>query len=164
MAIEIVGRHLTTVPVDLSAMARDLGVAVVTEPLPDDISGKIERDWMDDFVITLNAGHSSTRRRFTLAHEIAHFVMHRDLIGDGITDNALYRDARLGDERERQANRYAATLLMPPDLVKKVWNEGVFTAEGMAARFDVSPAVAEIRMRELGCVLWKKPAILELPF
>ncbi|MER8806065.1 ImmA/IrrE family metallo-endopeptidase [Mesorhizobium australicum] len=133
------------------------------EAMPENISGKIELDWLDEPVITVNKTHPRSRQRFTIAHEIAHFVLHRDLIGDGIIDNALYRDDRIGDARERQANRYAASLLMPMSLVKKAWRDGIRSAPGLASAFGVSPAVADIRWRELGCVLWQD-AEEELPF
>ena len=167
LAVEIVEGFLHSAPVDVRAMASALDLRIVEEDLGE-ISGKIERDWLDpdDFVITINERHAEVRKRFTIAHEIAHFVLHRDLIGNGIVDDALYRDARIGDQKERQANRYAARLLMPRDLVRSVWNEGYSTKVGLASRFWVSTAVAEIRMEELGCVLWPAPAKTEvdLPF
>jgi Zn-dependent peptidase ImmA (M78 family) len=160
LATELVKRYTHSRPVDVQALANALGLRVVETPLPDDISGKIERDWVDGdgFMITLNSNHAPVRRRFTLAHEIAHFVLHRDLIGDGIVDNGLYRDNRIGDERERQANTYAAQILMPRNLVRQAWNEGLTSAAELAAAFRVSAGVAEIRMRELGCRLWPSPA------
>lgn len=154
LVIDKIRRHQRDYPVDVHALATDLGIAIRSDDLPDNISGKIERDWLDDPVITVNRAHPRTRQRFTVAHEIAHYVLHRDLIGDGIVDNALYRDDRIGDARERQANRYAASLLMPSTLVKKAWADGVRSSQGLARAFQVSPAVAEIRWRELGCVLW----------
>jgi Zn-dependent peptidase ImmA (M78 family) len=157
---EIISQLSTRAPVDPYAIAEALNIRVIEATLPESISGKIERDWIDNdgFMITVNAGHSEVRKRFTVAHEIAHYVLHRDLIGDGIIDNALYRDGRLGDEKERQANRYAAIILMPPRLVREAWNRGKITATDLAHEFGVSAAVADIRMRELGCVLWPKPA------
>jgi hypothetical protein len=38
---------------------------------------------------------------------------HRDLIGDGLIDDGMYR-SKLGGDYERQANRFAAEILMPP--------------------------------------------------
>ncbi|MDF1598266.1 ImmA/IrrE family metallo-endopeptidase [Mesorhizobium sp. YIM 152430] len=158
ITVDIIDRFQREYPVDIYGMAQALKIRVVEQDLPDTISGKIEHWWRGDFMITVNSRHSRTRKRFTIAHEIAHYVLHRDLIGeDGITDNALYRDNRIGDIRERQANRYAATLLMPKSLVRRAWNEGVNDHQAMAQAFDVSPAVAEIRLRELGSVFWSRP-------
>lgn len=155
ISADIIDRFQREYPVPMRPMASALGLIIREQNLPDNISGKIEKDWKGDYVITVNSNHSETRKRFTIAHEIAHYVLHRDLIGEvGITDNALYRDGRIGDIRERQANRYAATLLMPKTLVQKAWKEGVRSSASLASRFEVSQAVADIRWRELGCVLW----------
>ncbi|MGQ5719910.1 ImmA/IrrE family metallo-endopeptidase [Pseudochrobactrum asaccharolyticum] len=152
--VEIINRFQNSYPVRIRSMAEELGLEIHETNLPDNISGKIERGWSNDYIITVNSNHSENRKRFTIAHEIAHYILHRDLIGDGIIDNALYRDNRLGDTRERQANRYAATLLMPRPLVQKAWQEGVTSPELLAEHFQVSQAVADIRWRELGCILW----------
>ena len=111
---------MKTVPVDVRGLATALGLKVVEDRLSPNVSGKIERDWFADdaFVITVNASHSETRKRFTIAHEIAHFVLHRDQIGDGVTDDGMYRSETLSTSVERQANQYAADILMPWNLVQ----------------------------------------------
>ena len=153
---EIVGTFLDKAPVDVAGMAKALSLKVAYEPLPDDVSGKIECELSGPCKVTVNTRHSKTRQRFTLAHEIAHYVLHRDLIGDGIVDDGMYRSEQLFSAHERQANNYAARTLMPVGLMRQAWDEGIDTAQGMAIRFDVSAQVAEIRMREVGCLLWPK--------
>lgn len=156
LAVDIIDRFQRSYPVDMHGMSDALGIRISEKSLPDNISGKIEKDWpFGSYLITVNSKHSRTRQRFTIAHEIAHYVLHRDLIGDGIIDDGLYRDGRIGDIRERQANRYAATLLMPKSLVRRAWDMGMRTHQDLAREFDVSTAVAEIRWRELGCILWQ---------
>lgn len=146
---EIIAEYTQKAPVDVYKIADSLGLRVETLELGNDISGKIERSWFGGgYIASLNTKHAATRRRFTLAHEIAHFVLHRDMIGDGIADDAMYRSAR-GSEIERQANAYAATILMPAPLVKLAFRSGTKSFSGMAHAFDVSPEVAQIRMREL---------------
>lgn len=146
--IEIVGDFTREAPVDLGRMAEALGLEAVLDPgLPDDVSGKIARVGRG-YRVSVNAGHPPRRQRFTLAHEIAHYVLHRDLIGDGITDDAMYRSVLRGDI-ESQANRFAADLLMPAALVRAAWRQGVKSYAEMAARFDVSEDAARIRMRDL---------------
>lgn len=164
LAVEIIDPFLDHAPVDIRGMAKALDLKIEEEFLPIDVSGKITCSWWDGYVITVNATHSETRKRFTIAHEIAHYVLHRDLIGDGIVDNALYRDNRIGDARERQANRYSASLLMPAATVRRAWDQGATTARALADEFKVSEAVAEIRMRELGCVLWPRPKARQVDF
>lgn len=147
LAIEVVRDFTQYAPVDVRGLARVLRLHVLDEDIGAD-SGKIERDLFGGFKITVNARHSETRRRFTIAHEIAHFVLHRDKIGDGIIDDALYRSAK-GGAIERQANNYAASILMPAPLVGAKWRCGMTAAADLATAFEVSSAVAEIRIREL---------------
>lgn len=120
---------------DVYRLARALGLEIRDIKLPDYVSGKIEKDWRSgSFVISINDSHPLTRRRFTVAHEIAHFVLHQDLIGDGIVDDALYRSSK-GNEIERQANAYAATILMPAPLVRARFNSGDKSYAGIADAF-----------------------------
>ena len=149
LPVEIVSRFLNSAPVDLDGMARALGLVVEERWFDEaDTAGMIERAGRT-YRISLNHMDSPRRKRFTLAHEIAHYILHRDLIGDGITDRGLYR-SRLSDTIERQANRYAANLLMPSGLVRAAWREGDCSVAGMAARFNVSEEAARIRLSELG--------------
>lgn len=149
-AVEVISAYQKAAPVDVHAIARALGIDVVIDrALPDDISGKIEAIGSTGrYRVTVNGKHSPTRQRFTIAHEIAHYVLHRSLIGDGIVDDAMYR-SKQGNEIERQANSYAATILMPAPLVREKYRAGVTSYAEMANIFDVSSEVARIRMREL---------------
>jgi Zn-dependent peptidase ImmA (M78 family) len=146
--LEIVETFLTSAPIDLSGMADALGLTVIETPdWQNDASGSIERS-RSGFIIKINAEHSATRKRFTLAHEMAHYILHRDLIGDGITDDAMYRSG-CPNSIETEANQYAAGLLMPARLMREAWKQGIRSYAEMANRFGVSSKAAEIRMREL---------------
>ncbi len=90
---------------------------------------------------------------FTIAHEIAHYILHRELIGDGIVDDILYRSG-LSDHLEAQANRLAADLIMPwPSLHKRIQelsdlkNEELY--EQLAKDFEVSTTAMKIRLGKL---------------
>ena len=148
-ATEIIGDFTRAAPVNVYGLACALGLEIKNVGLEEDVSGKIEKSWLaGTYTISINARHPLTRRRFTAAHEIAHFVLHRDLIGDGIVDDAMYRSKK-GDEIERQANAYAATILMPAPLVFAKFRAGEKSFAGIAMAFEVSSEVAQIRMREL---------------
>jgi Zn-dependent peptidase ImmA (M78 family) len=148
LPIEVIADFTQSAPSDVRGLARSLGLPVLEEDLGTDVSGKIERDLFGGYKITVNSRHSETRRRFTIAHEIAHYVLHRSKIGDEIVDDGLYRSAR-GGTIERQANNYAASILMPAPVVGEKWRAGARTPEALAKVFDVSAAVAEIRIKEL---------------
>lgn len=144
-------RHLQSAPVKLSALASALGLRVIATDLPNGISGEIRPDIEPDkYVIRVNKKDSSRRQRFTVAHEIGHYLLHREAIGNGITDDVLYRST-LSDAREAQANRIAADLLMPDHLVSD-WLEKAKKLDiddkvgFLADKFNVSEAAMKIRL------------------
>lgn len=148
--LTIIPRHQKKPPIPVARIARDLGLEVYRSGgWPDSISGMIRRDaergGPSGYAIFANGDHAATRRRFTIAHEIGHFVLHRELIGDGITDDALYR-SRLQGGIEAAANRFAADLLMPWNLIREVVAGGVDTVEALAEAFNVSRSAMSIRL------------------
>jgi Zn-dependent peptidase ImmA (M78 family) len=149
--LEVISSYQTEAPVNLDGIAQDLGLKVYKELLGQDIAGMIARDLekggSSGFAIYLNSREHSNRQRFTLAHEIAHFVLHFDLIESGITDDRMYR-SQLTNSYETQANRFAASMLMPRTLVKKFVDERL-SEEEMAKRFQVSNAAMKIRLEGL---------------
>jgi len=102
------------------------------------------------YLIEVNGAHHENRRRFTLAHEIAHFMMHRDQIGDGIEDGALYRSEGTSDHMERQANFQAAIMLMPAPLVRDAFAKHSRSPHILARDFKVSESAMRIRLKNCG--------------
>ncbi len=147
---EVIRGHQNDPPVQMIPIAEELGISVFrVKGWPDEVSGQIIRDPKDGgsrgYAINTNAGHAVTRRRFTIAHEIAHFVLHRHLIGDGIQDDALYRSG-IGSPLEAEANRLAADILMPWHLVRGAIRGGSESVETLARRFHVSRSAMSIRL------------------
>lgn len=142
---EILRRHQQHPPVQLGALAHELGVRILVSSLPHKVSGTLTKEANDQWTIRVNRDESKTRQRFTIAHEIAHFILHRDEIGNGISDDVFYRSG-LSDRREREANRLAAEILMPWTLINKAVDEGVNTPEDLAKSFQVSEAAMKVRL------------------
>lgn len=151
LPIEMATEAMNSAPVDVFGLAERMGLIVRKTVMGEDFSGSIRRLPDGRCEIEINSLHSPTRQRFTLAHEIAHYILHLSLIGDGITDDALYR-SKQPSQIERQANRFAARMLMPAHLVRQHFAAGLQSPEKMARKFEVSSAVAEIRLRELGLI------------
>ena len=148
--LTIIPRHQRKPPVPVVRVARDLGLEVYRSGgWPDSVSGMIRRDaergGASGYAIFSNGDHAVTRRRFTIAHEIGHFVLHRELIGDGLTDDALYR-SRLQGGDEAAANRFAADLLMPWNRIREAVVGGMDTVEKLAVAFKVSHSAMSIRL------------------
>lgn len=149
---EIIRRHTSTVPVRLSGLARDLGVDVKLVTLEPGISGMIRPSTSSrsGFEIRIDKHETPERQRFTLAHELGHYIHHRDRIGDGITDDVLYRSERISNAEEVQANRFAANVLMPKALLQGYIGEYATIDEKavreLAEMFRVSIPAMEIRL------------------
>jgi Zn-dependent peptidase ImmA (M78 family) len=86
--------------------------------------------------VWLNAGEPAPRRRFTLAHEVGHWVC-QVLEGRGAPVMCRADVVGVGEGKalEREANVFAAELLMPEELVRERFDGVVETA---AAMFRVS--------------------------
>ena len=80
-------------------------------------------------MIGVNEDHHSNRQRFSIAHEIAHFVLHH---GDTYIDKGYrvhFRDLESGSgtkREEMEANAFAAALLMPA-----VWVRGCISQSAL---------------------------------
>jgi hypothetical protein len=143
-----IAKFQTGAPVDVEAIARHFGISVYYRDLGPDVAGMLVRDrpngGASGFAIFVNSKNEANRQRFTLAHEIAHFVLHRDLVGASVTDDAMYR-SNLSNAFESQAHRLAADILMPSIIVKTVLQLGLPLGE-LARRFGVSEQALKIRI------------------
>ena len=114
--VEVLNNFAKQVPVQVGALAQALGLKVVVAALPLNISGMIQPDEDDGFIIKVNRFEPKERQRFTIAHEIAHYLLHRDRISAGVVDSVLYR-SKLSSRLEAEANKLAADIIMPMDQV-----------------------------------------------
>lgn len=115
----ILDSHSQEVPVKLGLLARELGLEVFKSTLKPDKSGLIEPSdhAPSGYRIKINRHEMVERQRFTLAHEIAHFLLHRQDIGGGVVDDVLYRSG-LSDRKEVEANKLASRIIMPDSSVR----------------------------------------------
>ena len=105
-------------PVGIRKIAKLLGTRVEETPADEGLSGFLLRGaTSDDFVIGVNAKQSASRKRFTIAHECGHFLLHG---GEAFHVDGVFQINRRDDksstgseESEIEANLFAAELLMP---------------------------------------------------
>jgi Zn-dependent peptidase ImmA (M78 family) len=150
-------------PVPVDKIAKGLGAQLRFSPLDDELSGMIYISEGTP-IIGINALHHPNRQRFSLAHEVAHLVLHRPLISGKVHVDKEFRVAvlnrdttsALGTEKiEIEANQFAAELLMPTAwfiaaLESKAFdidNEGPL--DELAKKFRVSRQALEFRIRNL---------------
>jgi Zn-dependent peptidase ImmA (M78 family) len=140
------------VPVQVGVIAERLGLDVLSVTLPTEISGQIRRRDDGVYEILVNNTDVAVRQRFTVCHEIAHYLLHRNLIDrEGITDNILYR-SKLTNRQEAEANRLGAALLLPWEKVTE-WHHGIYgrppekaNIEHIASAFRASSLAVGFRL------------------
>lgn len=137
--------YMKEAPVDVLACATAVGLPVYSADLGQGISGMIvRRD--GGFVCYVDATEPSVRQRFTAAHELGHFALHRELIGDTHSDNYLLRAEGFTGYQETQANAFAADLLMPRELIQRKMEQGITSVADLARAFGVSQIAMSIRL------------------
>lgn len=153
--LDIIRERASSAPVDVIAIAQDLGLEPTSAVMENNIAGYIRRDDLSvaGYRIFYNREHHRFRQRFTVAHELGHYMMHRDLLGEGVGDDIMYRDGPTNLDNkwitpveERQANTYAANLLMPLPLIQHWRERGVSAIADLAEKFDVSVEAMRIRL------------------
>ena len=150
-------------PVPVELVARKLGLEVERAVLGDEISGVlVVVDGRG--VIGVSSNQAPARQRFTIAHECGHFVLHRDRLPVFIDKQflkpyfAAYRSSvsATGEDRmEREANSFAAALLMPvvllQDVISKLEHDLTDdqVVDALARRFQVSRQSMSFRLANL---------------
>jgi hypothetical protein len=146
---KVIRRFTSSAPVNIVGLARDLGITVRQAELGEN-SGEIFPDLVrggfSGFSILVNSAHPRVRKRFTVAHELGHFLRHRNRISNRLIDDKMYR-SRLGNTKEAEANKLAAELLMPGRLIQQLRAEGVKNVEDLAKRFEVSLEAMKHRIK-----------------
>ena len=157
-ATRLLAEHgVTEAPVDVEGLAKALGISVSHERLDNDVSGLL---LVEDGVakVAINESHHSNRRRFTLAHEIGHVLLHAK--GDRVfVDRRFFRNdwSSKGEPREEiEANAFAAALLMPRSLIRQhlAADSGITDVDvfRLATKFQVSEQAMTLRLVKLGYI------------
>ncbi len=106
----------------------------------------------DRAIITVNTKAPRSRQRFSAAHELGHWMYDRGRVAFACTESALVR-GWADSNPEKQANRYAADLLLPPVMFSPLAKSRHIThasASELARRFDTSLTATAIRLVEFG--------------
>ena len=133
-------------PVSLRDVVSALNLEVVQTTGEPFLSEGALQPMGDSHAIVVRGASNERRRRFTIAHEIGHFVLHPGRLAPergGAVSEAW-------QEQEREADQFAAELLMPEDLVREAVVEHGDDASRLADRFDVSRQAMQTRLRRLG--------------
>ena len=157
--------NLFKTPINVEELAQKLSIEVIEEDLDKNISGFLMVK-NNNSIAVINSRHHKNRKRFTLAHEIGHFVLHKRkdeellFMEESLTyfrsKNNLEKISESEKKIEREANLFAAELLMPKVLVSKTIEEKCLDIDNeydftdLATIFKVSEVTLAIRLKELG--------------
>lgn len=135
-------------PVNIKELAKNYGLEVIEFDFGEEannISGFID---IEKKKIYVNSNDSENRKTFTVAHELGHWLLHREKLDTNPDYAILYRQP-LGkankDPIEAEANFFAATLLVPKELLDKEENKD---PTYLAGRFKVSEEVIGYRLED----------------
>ena len=113
-------------PVNVEALIKDMGITLEDTPLESMSGFAYQKE--GNRVIGVNKGDGAARKKFTMAHELGHMIVHTR---DDVTfdKNFVYfRDSRSSTgllPKEVEANAFAAELLMPAErLTKQIASDG----------------------------------------
>ncbi len=149
-------------PVPVEQIARRCGLDIRFQPLDSDLSG-ILFPAGQRAVVGVNSSHAKVRQRFTIAHELGHFLLHKnDQLRVDRTVQPRFR-SRLSsagtDVEEIEANWFAAELLMPRTWIKgdaaSLRDVDVLSEDDvrrLARRYAVSTQALVVRLVNLGYI------------
>lgn len=143
------------IPVPIEELAHQLDIAKIQTLTTDGFEGGLITDENRTFgAILVKEGVHRKRRRFTIGHELGHFlnVHHKPAEKDQfLCDRAAMRQwdmktQQKAQKMEAEANRFAALLLMPPPLLRPIIDgkryPSLQTVLELHEHFDVSKEAA----------------------
>lgn len=140
-------------PVDLRAVVSALNLELVERGREPFASEAALVPMGDTRAIVTRGGGDERRRRFSIAHEIGHFMLHPDRVAPergGATNAAVAA-------QEHEADQFAAELLMPSDRLRRAAIEYAGDVQRLATRFEVSQSAMRIRLERLGLTAGRAP-------
>ena len=133
----------------LSLISSIPDIEISMEEFDSKISGSLSKE-KDKWIIRVNKTHDYRRQKFTIAHELGHYVLHRDL-GNEFSDVVFFR-GMTNDGHEYEANDFASDLLMPESRILYYWNvEHIHDIAVLSDLFGVSAPAMMYRIKKLGC-------------
>lgn len=150
---------VSELPVPIISIAEKIGLKIFNYDLGENISGALVID-NGQGIIGINPIESTVRQRFTVAHELGHYILHKN-------DESLFVDkdfkvlfrnqeSSSGEiKREQDANAFAAAILMPQKLLAEIIKNMSIdltdesSIKDLAKMFDVSATAMTYRILNL---------------
>jgi Zn-dependent peptidase ImmA (M78 family) len=117
--------------------------------VPEALSALIVDVGDGNYAIAVNAAHHEHRRRFSIAHELGRAVLRHQHSYYVEWDNDAWEPPNYSYLDEREANQFAAALLMDNRALRKDVADGLHDVHDLAERYNVSEAPMNFRMINL---------------
>jgi Zn-dependent peptidase ImmA (M78 family) len=163
MSSSVLKDLLNTIPVNVERLIKSEGITLNKNATKEEIGrginryniGEIKKSGEEYQILILGSDHYY-RKRFTMAHELGHYILHKEKIDKfgAITDSEEYKAEGITPEEEAAADAFAAETLMPEEEVRKIFEETMKnqsnkeeeTIEEMSKMFQVSKPAMKLRL------------------
>ena len=153
---------ITEAPVQVAKITKAEGLRIFVDSLEGDLSGFLYRD-KAQAVIGVNTHHHPVRQNFTIGHELGHYLLHdqEQLHVDHEFRVRLRSDvsSQGTDLAEREANFFAASLLMPKEFLEADLEKEDYVdllddefLRGLSRKYGVSTQALVNRLKNLGYI------------
>ncbi|MEW6772072.1 MAG: ImmA/IrrE family metallo-endopeptidase [Bacillota bacterium] len=133
VATRFIATYKLVPPIDVERFCIEVaGLHVYYDEMEDEFCAILRRDLM---AILVNQKHPRVRQRFSIAHELGHWYLHRDEAVMAERTATLKTINKLLDE---EANSFAAEFLMPSRFVRAQVRLGMVNLDTLARYFEVS--------------------------
>jgi hypothetical protein len=135
LAKYVAEKFVTTAPPDLTALCRDLGLRIREVPAKGFDGALIRSKGDQKGIVAVKASiREKSRKRFTIAHEIGHFIIpHHQNLGNICEERKIESfDSHL-NRPEIEANEFASELLLPSALLRRRFNLAEFSLAQISA-------------------------------
>jgi len=137
-------------PIDVFDVAKKLGFEVIPYDFPEQTSGVM---MIEDGIqaIGVNENHALVRQRFSVAHELGHYLFgHDDFAGGNKTFvDGSYNYADPQNRQELEANEFAAELLMPENMLRNDFSRFGLNVDKLSELYQVSKQAMWIQLINL---------------
>ena len=141
---------VTEPPVDIDRIAKLLDFKIVSFDFPDSVSAVIRIEGSSK-VIGVNKKHALVRQKFSIAHELGHYLSGHENFSHEKTmfvdPEKKYLDPQYIQEQE--ADEFAAELLMPEDFLKNDVTVEKLKIADLAKKYNVSEQAMTIQLINL---------------
>jgi predicted transcriptional regulator len=115
-----------------------------------EVHGTLEVRGPAQWTIYLPSHTGPIHDRFTLAHELGHYVLHSKFGEVPLTASRIFSSNTALDLAEVEADAFALAFLMPKDKLDEAIRKYGIAPEILSAEFGVDSTIAKIRLDSLG--------------